>query len=136
MNILRLVAADKEKKNRSPNPEFQKLEAAAVTCKERREATVLKFDKNELRSKLSPVEYFVTQERGTERSDSGFCQYRPLTLWTPNYFCQTPVGARLIFSMLLLGAELIFANLPLRAGFILESGKRCNPSRDLMPVTK
>ena len=26
-------------------------------------------------------------------------------------FCQTPVGTRLIFSMLLLGAELIFVNL-------------------------
>ena len=28
-----------------------------------------------------------------------------LTLWTPNYFCQTPVGADLNFSMLLLGAD-------------------------------
>ena len=36
-----------------------------------------------------------------------------LTLWTPSYFCQTPVGADLIFSILLLGADLIFANLPL-----------------------
>ena len=36
-----------------------------------------------------------------------------LIIWTSNYFfCQTPVGARLIFSMLLLGAQLIFANLP------------------------
>ena len=39
-----------------------------------------------------------------------------LTLCTSNYFCQTPVGARLSFSMLLLGAELIFANLPPGAG--------------------
>ena len=39
-----------------------------------------------------------------------------LTLGTSNYFCQTPVGARLIFSMLLLGAELIFANRPPGAG--------------------
>ena len=31
-------------------------------------------------------------------------------------FCQTPVGARLIFSLLLLGVELIFANLPPGAG--------------------
>ena len=65
MNILHLVVGDKEKKNRSPNPEFQKLEVEAaansyVECP-------LKFDKNELKNKLSPVEYFVTQERGTER---------------------------------------------------------------------
>ena len=39
-----------------------------------------------------------------------------LTLWTSNYFCQTPVGTRYIFSMLLLSAELIFANLPPGAG--------------------
>ena len=31
-------------------------------------------------------------------------------------FCQNPVGARLIFSMLLLGTELIFANVPPGAG--------------------
>ena len=59
-----------------------------------------------------------------------------LTLWTPNYFCQTPVGARLIFCMLLLGAELIFANLPPGAGLFFEPGKRRDPSRALMPVTK
>ena len=39
-----------------------------------------------------------------------------LTLWTSNYLGQTPVGARLIFSMLLLGVELIFINLPPGAG--------------------
>jgi len=65
MNILRLVAAEKEKKDRSPNPEFQKIEAAALS-KDKGEVS-LKLDKNELRTKLSPMEYFVTQERGTER---------------------------------------------------------------------
>ena len=59
-----------------------------------------------------------------------------LTLWTSNYFCQTPVGARLIFSMLLLGAELIFANLPAGAGLFFEPEKRRDPLQALMPVTK
>ena len=59
-----------------------------------------------------------------------------LTLWTPNYFCQTPVCADLIFSMLLLGADLIFANLPPDADLFFEPGKRCDPSQAFMPVTK
>ena len=50
--------------------------------------------------------------------------------------CQIPIGARLIFSMLLLGAELIFANLPPGGGFFFESEKRRDPSRAFMPVTK
>ena len=45
-----------------------------------------------------------------------------LTLRTSNYFFQTPVGARLIFSMLLLGAKLIFANLPPGAELFFEPG--------------
>ena len=49
---------------------------------------------------------------------------------------QTPVGARLIFSMLLLGAELIFAKLSLGAGIFFESEKPRDPSRVFMPVTK
>jgi len=65
MNILRLVVADKEIKMRSPNPEFQKIEAAAA-CKDKGNAP-LHYDKEELRKKLAPVEYFVTQEKGTER---------------------------------------------------------------------
>ena len=59
-----------------------------------------------------------------------------LTLWTSNYFLQTPVGARLIFSMLLLGAKLIFAKLPPGARLFFESEKRRGPSRAIMPVTK
>jgi len=65
MNILRLVVAEKEKKNRCPNPEFQKLEAEAST-KDVSECPI-KFDKDELRKRLSPVEYSVTQEKGTEK---------------------------------------------------------------------
>jgi peptide-methionine (R)-S-oxide reductase len=69
MNILRLVIADKEKKGQSPNPEFQKIEAVAE-CKPKEKYPVC-CDKAELRKKLSPMEYFVTQERGTERPFSG-----------------------------------------------------------------
>jgi len=65
MNILRLVVADRERRARSPNPEFQKIEAAA-TCEDK-SLVPIHYDKDELRKKLSPVEYFVTQEKGTER---------------------------------------------------------------------
>ena len=51
-------------------------------------------------------------------------------------FCQTPVGARLIFSILLLGAELIFIKLPPGAESFFESEKRRDPSQVFMPVTK
>ena len=51
-------------------------------------------------------------------------------------FFQTPVGARLIFNMLLLGAELIFDKLPSGAGLFFESEKRRDPSRAFIPVTK
>jgi len=66
MNILRLMVTDKEKKARSANPEFEKLEAAAAACKDKG-VVLVHYDKDELRRKLSPVEYFVTQEKGTER---------------------------------------------------------------------
>ena len=59
-----------------------------------------------------------------------------LTLLTPHYFFQTPVGARLVFSMLLLGAELIFVKLPPGAGLFVDSEKRCDPLQAFMPVTK
>ena len=52
------------------------------------------------------------------------------------FFCKTPVSTRLIFSMLLLGVELIFANLPPGAGLFFEPEKRRDPSRALMAVTK
>jgi len=65
MNILRLVVADKERKTRSPNPEFQKIEAVAA-CSDKGDVSI-QYDKDELRKRLSPVEYFVTQEKGTER---------------------------------------------------------------------
>ena len=38
--------------------------------------------------------------------------------------------------MLLLGSELIFANLAPGSGLFFEPGKRRDPSRALMPVTK
>jgi len=65
MNILRLVVADKERKAKSLNPEFQKIEASAA-CNDKRDLPI-QYDKDELRKKLSPVEYFVTQAKGTER---------------------------------------------------------------------
>lgn len=66
MNILRLVVADKEKKSRSQNPEFQKIEEEAAACKNKAKM-VAHFDEDELRNRLTPFEYFVTQEKGTER---------------------------------------------------------------------
>jgi len=67
MNILRLVVADKETKAKSANLEFQKLEAAvAAACKDKGVMPV-QYNKDELQRKLSLVEYFVTQEKGTER---------------------------------------------------------------------
>ena len=59
-----------------------------------------------------------------------------LTLWTPNYFLPNSCRRQINFSMLLLGAELIFAKLPPDAGLFFESEKRRDPSRDFMPVTK
>jgi len=66
MNILRLVVTNKEKKAKSANPEFQELEAAAATYKDKGVMPV-QYNKDELQRKLSPLEYFVTQEKGTER---------------------------------------------------------------------
>ena len=51
-------------------------------------------------------------------------------------FCQTPLGADLIFSILLVGVNLIFANLPPGADLFFEPGKRRDPSQAFMPVTK
>ena len=50
------------------------------------------------------------------------------------FFCQTPVCARLIFSMLMLDAELIFDKFSPGAGLFLESEKRHDPLRAFMPV--
>ena len=66
MNILRLVAAEKERKTR-PNPEFEKLEKEATSNTKDRGQAPLKFDKEDLKERLSPQEYRITQERGTER---------------------------------------------------------------------
>ena len=65
MNILRLVAAEKEKKQQSPNPNFRKLEEEAA-CKEKGECTA-KYQTEDLKKRLSTVQYHVTQQKGTER---------------------------------------------------------------------
>ena len=59
-----------------------------------------------------------------------------LTLWTPNYFLQNSCRHQINFSMLLLGAELIFAKLPPGAGLFFKSEKRRDPLQAFMPVTK
>ena len=64
------------------------------------------------------------------------CIHPVNTLDIKLFFCQTPVGADLIVSMLLLGADLIFANVPPGADLFFEPGKRSDPSRAFMPVTK
>jgi hypothetical protein len=65
MNVLRLVIADKEKKSRSSSAEFQQIETEAA--KKPAHQCPMKFDKEDLKQRLTPVEFRVTQERGTER---------------------------------------------------------------------
>lgn len=67
MNILRLVAAEKEKK-KNPSAVFKKLqdEAKKSGTGERKSGPAVR-DKNDLKNSLSPMQYHVTQERGTER---------------------------------------------------------------------
>ena len=67
MNILRLVQAEKEKKNKSPSVEYQKLEAQAAANSKSKGDPQIAVDKADLRKSLAPVQYFVTQERGTEK---------------------------------------------------------------------
>ena len=59
-----------------------------------------------------------------------------LTLWTSNFFWQNSCRRQINFSMLLLGAELIFAKLPPGAGLFFQSEKRRDPLRAFMPLTK
>ena len=47
-----------------------------------------------------------------------------------------PFGRQIIFCQTPVGADLIFANLSPGAGLFFEPGKRRDPSRALMPVTK
>ena len=67
MNILRLVAAEKERKSQ-PNPEFQKLEKEAASNSKDKGQAPIRFEKEDLKERLTPEQYRVTQDRGTERS--------------------------------------------------------------------
>jgi hypothetical protein len=58
MNILNLVSKQQE-----VSPKLKKLQAS---CKEDGPATV-KVEKEELKKKLSPIAFSVTQQKGTER---------------------------------------------------------------------
>ena len=58
MNILHIV-----KSKREPSPAVQKLKA---TCKDTATCPVT-YPEDELKEKLTPLQYRVTQERGTER---------------------------------------------------------------------
>ncbi|XP_064615139.1 methionine-R-sulfoxide reductase B3, mitochondrial-like [Liolophura sinensis] len=62
MNILRVVTAKNEL-----SPAIKKLKAASGEEK----PCPLSFEKAELKQKLSPLQYRVTQEKGTERAFSG-----------------------------------------------------------------
>ena len=71
-------------------------------------------------------------------SSTGTSLQDTLTLWMSNYFLPNSCRCQInfIFSMLLLGAKLIFVNLPPGAALCFEPGKRRDPSRALMRVTK
>lgn len=71
MNILRLVQAEKDKKNKPPSTEFKKLEDEATSNYRDRVQFPIRIQKVELRKTLTPVQFHVTQERGTERGYSG-----------------------------------------------------------------
>lgn len=71
MNILHAVSKQQE-----VSPKLKKLEAS---CKEDGPPAV-QLDKDELRKQLSPLQYRVTQEKGTERFTPArflliFCSY-------------------------------------------------------------
>ncbi len=65
MNILHLVEAERLKKSKIPNPEFEKLEEQAKQKNKGQKPIV--FSKEELRKRLTPIQYSVTQEMTTEK---------------------------------------------------------------------
>ncbi|ESO98962.1 hypothetical protein LOTGIDRAFT_158925 [Lottia gigantea] len=62
MNILHAVTAQQQ-----ISPKLQKLQQ---TCKDGKECRTV-YSKEELKEKLTPLQYRVTQEKGTERAFSG-----------------------------------------------------------------
>ena len=70
MNILRLVQAEKEKKNKPPSNEFKALEDEATANYRDRGQQPIRIAKVELRKTLNPMQYHVTQEKGTERFEN------------------------------------------------------------------
>ncbi|CAH1782181.1 unnamed protein product [Owenia fusiformis] len=66
MNLLRLVHPDGKKQKESET--FKKLREE---CKEQTGKCEVKFSKEELKERLTPLQYRVTQEKGTERPWSG-----------------------------------------------------------------
>ena len=65
MNILHLVEAERLKRSKIPNPEFEKLEEQAKQKNKGQKPIV--FSKEELRKRLTPIQYSVTQEMTTEK---------------------------------------------------------------------
>ena len=81
MNILHLVNSKRE-----PSPAVQKLKA---TCKDTATCPVT-FPEDDLKDRLTPLQYRVTQNRGTERYEK-FKTY----MWTvPERFCTWKIDCR------------------------------------------
>ena len=65
MNILRLVSAEREKKQKPASAAFQKLEEEA-RVQDQGQCPIV-FPKEKLQKQLPPVQFYVTQQKGTER---------------------------------------------------------------------
>lgn len=66
MNILHLVEAERlQKQSKVPNPEFEKLDEQSKLKNKGQKPLV--YSKEELRNRLTPIQYSVTQEMSTEK---------------------------------------------------------------------